>query len=162
MRVSQSRSRPAESNDNPHSESLSRTLKYRPQPPIEPVADLLAALRDVTGLVHWYSREHRHSAIWFVTPEQLHCGSDRELLANRQAIFRRARLAYPSRWSKQTRNLYRYRSSQSGSQTKQSAGNSPVSPSTSPRHATTSLITAAIQQVPQAKLAFWNSSAHCR
>ena len=102
--VGQSRSRPAVSNDNPYSESLFRTLKYRPQLPIEPFNDLLASRRHVTELVHWYNHEHRHSAIRFVTPEQRHCGSDRALLVNRDTVFQRAQLANPSRWSKNTRN----------------------------------------------------------
>lgn len=102
--ISQSRSRPAVSNDNPYSESLFRTLKYRPEMPIKPFADLLAARQHVTELVHWYNHAHRHSAVRFVTPEQRHCGSDRELLANREAVYQRARLKNPSRWSRQTRN----------------------------------------------------------
>jgi transposase InsO family protein len=41
--VAHSRSRPAVSNDNPYSESLFKTLKYRPQLPVKPFEDLLAA-----------------------------------------------------------------------------------------------------------------------
>jgi transposase len=37
--VAHSRSRPSVSNDNPYSESLFRTLKYRPQLPLEPFKD---------------------------------------------------------------------------------------------------------------------------
>jgi transposase InsO family protein len=36
-------SRPSVSNDNPFSESLFRTLKYRPECPTQPFADLAAA-----------------------------------------------------------------------------------------------------------------------
>ncbi len=74
--------------------------------PIEPFNDLLADRHHMTELVHWYNHEHRHSAIRFVTPEQRHCSSDRALLANRDTVFQRARLANPSRWSKQTRNWH--------------------------------------------------------
>jgi len=84
--VSQSRSRPAVSNDNPYSESLFKTLKYRPQWPIKPFADLLAARRHVVELVHWYNQKHRHSAIRFVTPDQRHHGADRLLLADRESL----------------------------------------------------------------------------
>ena len=65
--VAHSRSRPSVSNDNPYSESLFRTLKYRPQLPLKPFADILEARRWVTDLVNWYNHEHRHSAIRFVT-----------------------------------------------------------------------------------------------
>ena len=66
--VAPSRSRPSVSNDNPYSESLFRTLKYRPDLPVKAFEDLLQARRWVTELVHWYNDEHRHSAIGFVTP----------------------------------------------------------------------------------------------
>lgn len=50
--VAQSRSRPAVSNDKPYSESLFKTLKYRPQFPLQPFTDLLQARRWVTALGH--------------------------------------------------------------------------------------------------------------
>ena len=59
--VAPSRSRPSVSNDNPYSESLSKTLKYRPQLPLKPFECLLSARRWVTELVHWYNGAHRHS-----------------------------------------------------------------------------------------------------
>lgn len=55
--VAASRSRPAVSNDNPFSEALFRTLKYRPQLPVKPLSSLLHARRWVTQLVHWYNHE---------------------------------------------------------------------------------------------------------
>ena len=102
--VAASRSRPAVSNDNPFSESLFRTLKYRPQFPLKPFADLLTARRWVTDLVHWYNHEHRHSAIQFVTPAQRHRGDDRALMTQRASVYERARSSNPTRWSGQTRN----------------------------------------------------------
>ena len=59
--VAHTRSRPAVSNDNPYVESIFRTLKYRPQLPVKPFADLLAARRWMTALAGWYNDEHRHS-----------------------------------------------------------------------------------------------------
>ena len=56
-------SRPAVSNDNPYSEALFRTLKYRPQYPDKPFASLLAARAWMTEFAHWYNTIHRHSAI---------------------------------------------------------------------------------------------------
>ncbi len=84
--VAPSRSRPSVSNDNPYSESLFRTLKYRPAMPVKPFECLFQARRWVTDLVHWYNDEHRHSAIGFVTPNQRHADQDKQLLAGR-AVF---------------------------------------------------------------------------
>ena len=105
--VAPSRSRPSVSNDNPYSESLFRTLKYRSELPVRPFADLLKARRWVTDLVHWYNDEHRHSAIGFVTPNQRHAGLDKSLLESRIHVYEMARQANPLRWSRQTRNWSR-------------------------------------------------------
>ena len=101
--VAHTRSRPAVSNDNPYVESAFRTLKYRPQLPVKPFENLLAARRWVTDLVHWYNHEHRHSAIGFVTPTQRHAGLDRALLEQRALVYELARQENPQRWSKQAR-----------------------------------------------------------
>lgn len=85
--VARSLSRPAVSNDNPYSEALFRTLKYRPDHPIRPFADLTSARRFADLLVHWYNHEHRHSAISYVTPAQRHQGADCQLLQNRHALY---------------------------------------------------------------------------
>lgn len=102
--VAHSRSRAAVSNDNPYSESLFKTLKYRPQLPLKPFADLLQARRWVTELVHWYNEEHRHSAINFVTPAQRHAQTDKALLQARAAVYEQAKQKHPSRWSGNTRD----------------------------------------------------------
>ena len=105
--VAPSRSRPSVSNDNPYSESLFRTLKYRPAMPVKPFECLLQARRWVTELVHWYNDEHRHSAIGFVTPSQRHAEQGKDLLAGRAAVYEMARQTHPQRWSKQCRNWQR-------------------------------------------------------
>jgi transposase InsO family protein len=97
-------SRPSVSNDNPYSESLFKTLKYRPQYPLKPFADVTEARQWVTGLVEWYNHEHRHSAIRFVTPAQRHEGLDDKLLDNRKAVYEAARAKHPKRWSGCSRN----------------------------------------------------------
>ena len=89
--------------NNPYVESTSRTLKYRPELPVKPFENLLAARRWVTELVHWYNHEHRHSAIDFVTPAQRHAGLDRALLEERKLVYERARQNNPQRWSVQPR-----------------------------------------------------------
>ena len=102
--VAPSRSRPSVSNDNPYSESLFRTLKYRPAMPVKPFENLFHARRWVSDLVHWYNDEHRHSAIRFMTPNQRHAGQDKQLLAGRAAVYEMARQTCPERWSKQCRD----------------------------------------------------------
>ena len=102
--VAHTRSRPAVSNDNPYAESLFKTLKYRPQLPLKPFADLLQARRWVTELVHWYNEQHRHSAIHFVTPAQRHAQTDAALLNARAAVYEKARQKHPTRWSGNTRD----------------------------------------------------------
>ena len=56
-------SRPSVSDDNPFSEALFRTLKYRPCFPDGPFASLEAAREWVAAFVAWYNSEHRHSGI---------------------------------------------------------------------------------------------------
>ena len=102
--VAHSRSRPAVSNDNPYAESIFKTLKYRPQLPLKPFADLLQARRWVTELVHWYNEQHRHSAIGFVTPAQRHAKTDEALLRAREAVYEKAKQQHPTRWSGNTRD----------------------------------------------------------
>jgi transposase InsO family protein len=102
--VTASRSRPSVSNDNPYSESLFRTLKYRAQMPVRPFETLQDARLWAIGLVDWYNHEHRHSAIKFVTPAQRHDGLDPQLLQKRAQVYAQARNENPQRWSKNTRN----------------------------------------------------------
>lgn len=92
-------SRPAVSNDNPFSESLFKTLKYRPNYPGKAFRDIAHARSWVTRFVSWYNNEHRHSAIRYVTPAQRHAGHDAALLAARTAVYEAARQAHPARWS---------------------------------------------------------------
>jgi transposase InsO family protein len=97
-------SRPSVSNDNPYSESLFRTLKYRPEYPEQPFASLQAARGWVQGFVDWYNHEHLHSAINFVTPEQRHKGEDPAILAQRKQVYLKAQSKHPNRWSGAIRN----------------------------------------------------------
>jgi transposase InsO family protein len=97
-------SRPAVSNDNPFSESIFKTMKYRPGYPQRPFENLLAARQWVGTFVHWYNEEHRHSAISFVTPAQRHAGLDAALLRKRAEVYEAAKARHPERWSGATRN----------------------------------------------------------
>ena len=102
--IASSFSRPAVSNDNPFSEALFRTAKYRPDYPSQPFADLDQARHWVTQFVDWYNHHHRHSAIRFVTPDQRHQQLDQAILEQRQRTYRLARDRNPQRWSGSTRN----------------------------------------------------------
>lgn len=102
-----SRSRPSVSNDNPYSESLFGTLKYRPLMPVKPFESIHLARQWAIGLVDWYNQEHRHSAIKFVTPQQRHLGQDVLLLQKRSEVYAHARDQNPQRWSKNTRDWSR-------------------------------------------------------
>lgn len=97
-------SRPSVSNDNPYSESLFRTLKYRPEYPEKPFQDLQSARAWVKVFADWYNLEHQHSAIHFVTPEQRHTGMDALILAKRKDVYQQAKLKHPNRWSGDIRN----------------------------------------------------------
>ena len=97
-------SRPSVSNDNPYSESLFRTLKYRPEYPEEVFANLHSARTWVRWFVDWYNNEHLHSSIQFVTPAQRHAGHDADILAHREQVYRHAKSQHPRRWSGDTRN----------------------------------------------------------
>ena len=96
-------SRPSVSDDNPYSEALFRTLKYRPEYPERPFCDLAAARAWVEAFVRWYNTEHLHSGIRFVTPEDRHSGREAAILDGRRELYERARAARPERWSHGTR-----------------------------------------------------------
>ena len=97
-------SRPSVSDDNPYSEALFRTVKYRPEYPRGPFESLNAAREWVEWFVGWYNTEHRHSAIRYVTPDQRHYGQERAILEQRQRVYADAKARHPERWSRGTRN----------------------------------------------------------
>jgi putative transposase len=97
-------SRPRVSDDNPYSEALFRTLKYRPDYPTLPFESLEAARRWVEGFVRWYNTEHRHSGIRFVTPQARHAGEESVILNKRKEVYEEAKRRNPNRWSGSTRN----------------------------------------------------------
>ncbi len=99
-------SRPSVSDDNPYSESLFKTLKYRPNfPMIDKFACVLDARKWCIRFVDWYNTQHLHSALKFVTPTQRHNGQADAILSNRDAVYQAAKARHPARWAKrQTRN----------------------------------------------------------
>jgi transposase InsO family protein len=102
--VTPSYSRPRVSNDNPYSESLFRTCKYRPEYPVKGFDSIDGARKWVRKFVWWYNEEHLHSAIRYVTPAQRHRGEDSILLAKRHRVYQQAKQKQPNRWSGDSRN----------------------------------------------------------
>lgn len=99
-------SRPGVSNDNPFSESLFKTLKYRAGYP-ESFASIKHAQEWVVGFVEWYNNVHLHSGIKFVTPMQRHRGEDVAILERRKLTYQKAREKNPIRWGGSIRNWTR-------------------------------------------------------
>lgn len=102
--VQSSFSRPRVSNDNPYSESLFRTLKYRPKYPTNGFADLSEARKWVQKFVHWYNHAHLHSGINFLTPYQRHNGLDIVTMERRIKTYQEAKRRHPERWSRSIRD----------------------------------------------------------
>ena len=97
-------SRPRVSDDNPYSEALFRTVKYRPEYPAKPFQSMTEAQKWVDSFVSWYNHKHLHSAIRFVSPADRHYGQEESILAARRQVYEQARAQNPSRWSTKTRN----------------------------------------------------------
>lgn len=72
--VLRSSSWPRASNDNLYSESLFRTVKFRPDYARRPFTRVEEACVWVAAFVNWYNDRHRHCCIRFVTPSQRHSG----------------------------------------------------------------------------------------
>ena len=102
--VQSSYSRPRVSNDNPYSEALFKTLKYRPNWPSSGFRGLAEARDWVNKFVGWYNLEHKHSKLNFVTPAERHAQMDGEILARRKQVLEQAKAERPKRWSRSVRN----------------------------------------------------------
>lgn len=102
--IQSSYSRPRVSNDNPYSEAMFRTMKYRPEYPYKGFKDLQEARTWTINFVRWYNSEHQHSGLKFVTPDQCHTGVYIEVLKNRKAVYEQAKLKHPERWLRSTRD----------------------------------------------------------
>ncbi len=95
--VSESHSRPHVSDDNPFSESQFKTLKYRPVFP-DRFGSQQHALAVCRPLFSWYNTEHHHSALGFLTPEDVHYGRAATILAERQRVLDGAYATNPERF----------------------------------------------------------------
>lgn len=97
--VIKTHSRPHVSNDNPYSESVFKTLKYRPDFP-EFFNSLEEARMFCLDFFDWYNKSHKHSGIAYFTPEDVHYGRVDEVLSNRQTVMDRIYSLHPERFVK--------------------------------------------------------------
>ena len=103
--ITPSNSRPRVSNDNPYSESLFKTLKYRPNYQPKGFENIEEARGWCSVFVYWYRYEHHHSGIKFLIPAERHAGKSEEILAKRTKVYEAAKAAHPERWNgRSTRN----------------------------------------------------------
>ena len=97
--ITPSNSRPRVSNDNPYSESLFKTLKYRPNYQPRGFANIEDARNWCAGFVKWYRYEHHHSGIRFLTPASRHEGKGKDILEKCHSVYEVAKAMHPERWS---------------------------------------------------------------
>jgi len=57
----------------------------------------------VDGFVDWYNKEHLHSSIRFIAPDDRHFGREHAILAKRCRLYMNKKQQTPSRWAKNTR-----------------------------------------------------------
>jgi putative transposase len=97
--VTKTHSRPHVSNDNPYSESLFKTLKYRPDFPecFGCIEDSRNFCRD---FFNWYNKDHKHSGIAWLTPEDVHYGRAEEVVLKRQIVMDEVYMKNPERFVK--------------------------------------------------------------
>ena len=82
---------PPRADDNAFVESLFKTVKYRPEFPVQGMQSLAHARQWAAEFAHWYNHVHRHSGIKYVTPHQRHTGQDIEILRKRRQVYEEAR-----------------------------------------------------------------------
>ena len=95
--VSPSFSRPRVSNDNPFTEAQFKTLKYAPGYP-QRFGSYEHGLSWCRHFVPWYNTVHRHSALAYLSPAQVHSGQAQAVLDHRRSVLERARARHPERF----------------------------------------------------------------
>lgn len=97
LEITASFSRPRVSNDNPHSESQSHTVKSHPDFPnrFDSFEHARAFCRSFFA---WYNDEHRHSGIAYLTPADVFFGRAASVLAQRQLVLDQAFANNPERF----------------------------------------------------------------
>jgi putative transposase len=95
--ITKTHSRPSVSNDNPYSEAQFKTLKYAPGFP-QRFGSIQDARAYCQGFFHWYNKEHRHSGIGLMTPQQVHYGLSSVVLEQRSNVLEAAFKNNPNRF----------------------------------------------------------------
>ena len=95
--VTKTHSRPHVSDDNPYSEAQFKTLKYCPQFP-ERFGCMQDARTFCQTFFNWYNKEHHHSGIALMTPEQVHYGLDKQVHQHRSQVLADAFEKFPYRF----------------------------------------------------------------
>lgn len=95
--VTKTHNRPYVSNDNPYSEAQFKTLKYCPQFP-KRFGSIQDARFFCQSFFNWYNKEHRHSGIALMTPEQVHYRMDRQIYQQRSHVLADAFKKNPNRF----------------------------------------------------------------
>ena len=95
--IDKSHGRPRVSNDNPFSEALFKTAKYRPAMP-DRFGGLTHAREVFRGVFGWYNNEHHHSGIAYLTPSVVHHGRADAVLDRRHRARMAAYLVHPERF----------------------------------------------------------------
>ena len=96
--VETSRSRPRVSNDNPYSESLFKTMKYRGYMGKRQYRSLNDAKIKLREFIKAYNQEWVHSGINNVTPESRFQGVDARIQERRRLVLLNAQKRHPGRW----------------------------------------------------------------
>jgi putative transposase len=95
--VVKTHSRPHVSNDNPYSEAQFKTLKYSCEFP-----DRFGSIEDARSFCkdffNWYNKEHCHSGIGLMTPEQVHYGLAQQIYEYRSDVLKSAFEKHPNRF----------------------------------------------------------------
>jgi putative transposase len=100
--VTQSHSRPHQSNDNPFSEAQFKTLKYSPTFP-KRFSGIDHARAFCDQFFEHYNHQHRHSGIGLHTPADVHHGRGDQIRAHRQTVLDAAYTARPERFRRPPR-----------------------------------------------------------
>jgi putative transposase len=95
--ITASYSRPRVSNDNPHAESIFKTLKYQPSMPRR-FSTLEEARAFFAELLDWYNERHYHTGIALLTPSDVHHGRVVDIVAARQRALDAAYARNPERF----------------------------------------------------------------
>jgi len=99
LAIGRSHSRPRTSNDNAHSESQFKTMKYRPDYPRQFDSEE-GARPYCQNFFDWYNYDHRHAGIALFTPDDVYTGKVDEKLAKRAETLALAYERTPNRFVK--------------------------------------------------------------